>query len=148
MVQRDPRLLSPRHHAGQLPVFTQTYLRSDLGAILLPRGSPFLLSWGRSSLSWHSLWSVPWWLRIKTGILAGGPWGSSSPCAEDPPEPATETAWQQGRQGQAEHRAQGLSQRRAPAQELPAAWKDLKETRSVSQVSRGIGSFMPSSCDS
>ncbi|XP_043780486.1 uncharacterized protein LOC122708281 isoform X3 [Cervus elaphus] len=49
-----------------------------------------------------------------------GPWDSSSPCSEDPPEPATET-WEQGCQAQAEHRAPGSEPEgeRLPGRQVP-----------------------------
>ena len=75
-----------------------------------------------------------------------GPWDSSSPCAEDPPEPATET-WEQVCQAQAEHRAPGSEPEGEllPGRQVPGRSKG-------DQVGKpGVlghqGSFMTSSCD-
>ena len=76
-----------------------------------------------------------------------GPWDSSSLCAEDPPEPATET-WQQGRQAQAEHRAQGSEPEGEllPGRQVPG--RSEGDQVSKPGVPGHQGSFMPSSCDS
>ncbi|CAN0569500.1 unnamed protein product [Rangifer tarandus platyrhynchus] len=100
---------SAGYPAGQLPVFIQTICALTWGPYST-HGSPFtpLLETVK-----HLLMSIS--ISLECSTVAPnqdrypawrGPWDSSSPCAEDPPEPATET-WEQGCQAQAEHRAPG-----------------------------------------
>ena len=75
-----------------------------------------------------------------------GPWDSSSPRAEDPPEPATET-WERGCQAQAEHRAPGSEPEGEllPGRQVPGGSKG--DQVSKPGVPGHQGSFMTSSCD-